>query len=382
MRFRFTMWLFLIALLAAHCANKTEAQDEKPKNTGPIAVGTHKVAPHKFQRKIEISADVLAHQQVTLISKVPGEVKKMYVAEGDKVRKGDLVAKLDQTDFRLAVRQAKAQLAAAKAGVTAAEIGLDTVNAKERRLSLLRQQQVISESDYEDIEGAQRSTKANVTLAQSQVQLAEVGLEAARTNLSYTEIRAPFDGEVAKRMVDEGARLNAMPPTPIVLLVDASELEILGAVSERDLPFVSAGMPVTVTVDALPDAPIEAEVDRVEPVVDPQSRTAGIQVLLENQDRKLQPGMSARLVIDLGTRESVAVPDDVVIRAEIDSHTGVLFVLKDGKAIRRRVRLGDRQGDLREVLEGLKPGDIVVRGGQERLKDGQRVIVGGSEKGV
>lgn len=372
---KYILLFCLVALFTSDCTSKTEAMETKSIKTGPISVGSYKVRQHTFKRQIEIPADVLALKQVMLISKVPGEIKKMNVAEGDTVRKNDIVATLDQKDFRLAVRQAQAQLAAAKAGVNAAEIGLDTVTTKHGRLAQLRDKQVISQSAFEDIEGAQRSTQAQLMMAKSQVALAEVGLDAAKTNLSYTEIRAPFDGEVAKRLVDEGTRLNAMPPTPIALLVDASKLKIVGSVSERDLPYVSVGSPVIITIDALQDAPIEAKVDRVEPIVDPQSRTAGIQVLLDNAKGKMQPGMSARLTIDLGERSSVAVPDDVIIRSEIADDSGILFVVQNSKAERREVRLGNRQGDLREVTNGLKPGETVVRGGQEKLKEGQLVNV-------
>jgi RND family efflux transporter MFP subunit len=373
-------FLTIVALITSGCSDGDKAEAATRKATLPVSVGAHEVVTHTFRRQLEISADILAHKQVTLLSKVPGEVKRVFVAEGDKVKKGDLVVKLDQKDYRLALRQAKAQLAAAKAGVTAAEVGLDTVTAKHQRLAVLRDKQVITESAFEDIEGSQRSTKAQVSLAEAQLELAEVGLDSARANLSYTEIRAPFDGEVARRMVDEGARLNAMPPTPIVIIQDAKSLKIVGAVSERDLPFISAGTPVEVSVDALAGAPIAAAVDRVEPIVDPKSRTAGVQVVLENADGRLQPGMSARLLLNLGARESVAVPDDAILRSELEGDTGWVFVLRHGKAFRRKVRLGAREGHLREIVDGLKAGETIVRGGQEKVKDGERVTLDTTEE--
>jgi HlyD family secretion protein len=128
-------------------------------------------------------------------------------------------------------------------------------------------------------------------------------------------------------------------------------------------------------VDALGKAPIEATVDRVEPIVDPKSRTAGVRVVLENEDGKLQPGMSARMTLDLGVRKTVAVPDDVVIRSEIESETGIIFVVENNRSSRRKVRLGPREGQLREIIEGLKAEETVVRGGQEKLEDGQKVTV-------
>lgn len=380
MTFRLMLILVTTAYWGSSCTQKSEAEVAPVRDDGPAAVGVYGVEEHTFHRRIDVTADVLAKKQVTILSKVPGEVRKVLVSDGDKVKEGDVLVKLDQKDFRLAVKQAKAQLVAAKAGVTAAEIGLETVTAKHGRLARLRDKQVISESAYEDIEGTQRSTQAQVTVAEAQVQLAQVGLESARANLSHTEIKAPFDGEVAKRMVDEGARLNAMPPTPVAILVDDSELKVVGALSERDMPFVSAGMPVRVTVDALSNEPIDAVVDRVDPIVDPTSRTAGVQVVLKNESDKLHPGMSAQLSLDLGTRTAVAVPDDVIIRSEIESDTGYVFVVKDKRVSRRKVGLGIREGDLREITAGLKAKETVVRGGQEKLQDGQ-VVTADNAKG-
>jgi HlyD family secretion protein len=371
--------LLFISLSASGCSSGSESS---PANGigKPANVSTIKVIQHTFIQTLEVPANILAQKQVTLMAKVPGEVEEVLVAEGDVVISGQLLVRLDKTDFKLGVRQARAQLEAAKAGVQAANAGLETIDAKKQRLAQLHSKQVISESAYEDIEGGQRATAAQVTMAKAQFQLAQVGLEAARKNLEYTEVRAPFDGVVGKRMVDEGTKINAMPPTPLLMIVDLSSVKIEGAVSELDLPLVQVGGQAEVLIDAQGEQPLAVTVERVEPVVDPMSRTATVRAVLSNEGGQLKAGMSARLVFHLGARDSAAVPDDVVLRTEIEKNAGVVFVLVNGKAVRREVRLGVREGDLREIIEGLTEGETVVRSGKKNLNDGQVVTIDGEQE--
>jgi RND family efflux transporter MFP subunit len=357
------------------CGQETEASQLEKVTDTAVPISTYTVTQHTFRHVLEVQANVLANKQAVLMPKVPGEVRKVLVAEGDVVKKGQLLLKLDQKDFRLGVRQARSQLAAARAGVGAAEAGLETINSKYNRLSSLYDKKVISESDYEDIAGGQRATEAQVAMARAQLQLAQVGLEAARNNLEYTEVRAPFDGVVGKRMVDEGAKINIMPPTPVMMIVDLSSVKIEGAVSELDLPLVQVGAQAEILIDALGGQPLVGTVERVEPVVDPMSRTATVRVLLSNDGGELKAGMSARLHINLEQRKSAAVPDDAVLRTDLETSTGNVFVVKDGRVTRHDVTIGARDGDLVEITGDVTPGDIIVREGQEQLVDGQTVVI-------
>jgi membrane fusion protein, multidrug efflux system len=118
----------------------------------------------------------------------------------------------------------------------------------------------------------------------------------------------------------------------------------------------------------------------MEPVVDPRTRTAMVRVVLPNADGRLQPGMSARVVLDLGQGEAPAVPDDAVIKSELGSARGEVIVVKEGRAHRREIVLGQRVGNVLEIRKGLEAGEPIVRGGQERLQEGQAVQVEGGDK--
>lgn len=378
-RVRFTTWgLMMLAglLCATGCRSKSSSVGQAV--TGPQAaarVATYRVAQQTFQRQVEFPATLLAAKDVTIVSKVPGEIQKILVAEGDRVKSGQILLQLDQRDFALALRQANAQVAAAQAGVETAEAGLDTIDTTHARIAALAKKEAVSQASFDEVDGRQKVTAAQLKGARAQLELGKVAVDAAATNLSYTIIRAPFAGIVGTRMVDPGARV--IPQTPLLTVIDASSVKVEGGVPEGELPSVKQGTPARITVDALGTTPIQAVVDRLQPVVDPRTRTATVSVVLANPDGRLQAGMSARVVLDLGQGEAPAVPDDALIKSELGASRGEVVVVKEGRAHRRELILGQRAGDLVEVKKGLAAGDEIVRGGQERLEEGQAVEVEG-----
>jgi RND family efflux transporter MFP subunit len=370
--------LLAVAVLSCGSCGSRSSASAKKKATATLEVArvaTYRVTRRSFQRQVEFPATLIAAQEITLVSKVPGEIQKITVAVGDKVKRGQTLIQLDRRDFALALRQAQAQRAAAAAGVETARAGLDTVDTSHARVAALRKEKAVSQSNFDDVEGRRKVTAAQLKGAQAQLQLGQVAVDAAATNLSYTTIRAPFDGTVGKRMVDEGARV--MPQAPLLTLIDDSSVKVEGGVAEGSLPYVKKGAAASITIEALGATPIKAAVDRLEPVVDPRTRTASVRVVLPNADGRLQTGMSARVVLDLGQGEAPAVPDDAVIKGELGASRGEVMVVSGGKAHRREVILGQRSGDVLEVRKGLEAGEQIVRGGQEKLQEGQPVQVEG-----
>jgi HlyD family secretion protein len=297
--------------------------------------------------------------------KLPGEVREVHVREGQTVRAGDPLVALDRSDFELAAKQARAQLAAAEAAVAIAQAGLESMEAKYRRFTVLRERDAVPQAQFEEVETGQRSASAQLQGAQAQLRLARVAVELAHKNLAQTVIRAPFDGVVARRMVDPGARVQTMPPTPIMTVVDTSFIKVEGSISERNLGLV----------DALGATPLQDQVDNVEPLVDGRTRTGAVRFILANADRRLRGGMSARVVMEVATVEAPAVPDDAVMKGELTTDRGRVFVINSDRAQLREVSLGLRDGELIQVVNGLSGGETIVRGGQQLLRDGQRLAV-------
>lgn len=371
------LMLILCGLFPAGCRSRSSPAQQTA--SGPHAttrVATYRVAQHAFQRRVEFPATLLSAKDVTIVSKVPGEVQRITVVEGDRVQRGQLLVQLDQRDFAIALRQAKAQFAAAQAGIETAQAGLDAVDTTHARVAALVQKEAVSKASFDDVDGQRKVTAAQLKGAQAQAELGKVAIDAAATNLGYTTIRAPFDGVVSKRMVDPGARV--VPQAPLLAIIDASNVKVEGGVPEGELPYVKQGSPASIIVEALGTTALQAVVDRLDPVVDPRTRTATVTVMLPNADGRLQPGMSARVVLDLGQAEAPAVPDDALIKSELGASRGEVVVVKDGRAHRRELVLGQRAGDVVEVKKGLTAGDEIVRGGQEKLEEGQAVEVEGN----
>ncbi|HSA22435.1 MAG TPA: efflux RND transporter periplasmic adaptor subunit, partial [Myxococcota bacterium] len=351
--------LLLIALAAAlaACASKASppSADAGPRER-PKTVEPWTVAEQDFERSIEITADVLPRSSVILFSKLPGDVTRVHVVEGDRVKAGQALVELDRSDYLLGLRQAEAQLAAAKAGLSVADIGVGTVSKKYERFAVLHQNQSLSDNEFEDISSAREQGLAGQQGARAQLAMAEVGLDAARVNLSRTTIRAPFDGVVVQRMVDEGTRLHAMPPSPVVMIADLDRVEVIGSVGQQDLLGIERGTKVEIVVDALSPEPIPATVDRLEPMVDPRTRTAKVKVYIDNPPypgqpgKRVHPGMSARMILRLGSHKSPCVPDDALAKLSAAERKAVLFVLKNDLAVRREVSLGARSGELLQIL--------------------------------
>lgn len=185
-------------------------------------------------------------------------------------------------------------------------------------------------------------------------------------------------GIVSKKYVDEGNMVG--PTTPLVRIVQIDAVEITGGVSERHLAaLVSGKTAARITVDAYPGEKFDGVVSKVFPEVDPQTRTVEVQIRTPNPGHRLKPGMFARLRLALWRRENVPIVPDAALL-----HRGeeiCVYVVNGSKAHRRVLRLGLSEGERHEVLEGLRPGDMVVIRGQHMLQDGDNVeLVGGDQR--
>lgn len=356
----------------ADAANSTSSTDEPA-----LPVELYQVAEETFNERVTLSANILPKRQVKIVPRVPGRIAEILAEAGDRVEEGQIVARLEQRDYLLGVKQARAQLAAARANAALARVGRSSAATIQKRMESLHESKAISGSELEKVVDGHKMGIARASAAEAQEQLALVGLEAARTKLADTVLRAPFAGRVVKRLLDEGDLCGVMPPGVIMLIADDSQMKAIGDVSELQLRRIRHEMPASVHVDALPAESISGTVDLVSPMVDPATRTASVQILIPN-DGRLEMGMSAEIELDLGSRSSPAIPDDCLTRGS-DRSTATVYVVVDDRVRRRNIRLGGRQGALVEVVEGLRVGERVVRGQHSSLRDGQRVTVSSPE---
>lgn len=275
------------------------------------------------------------------------------------------------------ILEANGGLIAAMAGEQTAKNGLDV--AKNRRQTLLNP----STADLAAARAAVDQARAGVETrlkpysdgdllgVQAGISQSLAQAELAQTALDDTTVRAPFDGVVAATLVEVGALVG--PGAPIASLV-ASDLEVVLTVDEARLNEVKAGIPAELTVGAYPGRQFKARVDSVAPTGDARTHTFEVKVRAEDPERLLRPGMYAAVTLVTASKDGALLVPAQALTTQLDGRPALL-VIKDGKAALRPVRVGLRNTENVEILEGIARGEQVVVVGQTSVRDGQAVVV-------
>jgi RND family efflux transporter MFP subunit len=285
-----------------------------------------------------------------------GRLEEIRVREGDRVRKGDVLARLEDADLRAAVEQSRA-------AVRMAEANLENAEAQHGRMANLQKRGSATEKSLEDAVAAFRVAEAGLEQARANLLAAEVAL-------SYSELQAPMGGWVVRKLVETGDMIT--PGTPLLVIEDLSRVKVTFHVPETDVVGLKEGSPAEVSVDVLGQV-YDAAVDRVVPSGDPASRTFRVQLILDNTDGILRSGMFARARFLRGERQALAIPMDAVVRR--GGLDGVFVVEEDLRARLRWLKLGRAEGELVEVLSGLEVGHRLVIRPPAGLADGVAVEV-------
>jgi RND family efflux transporter MFP subunit len=350
-------------LLVAACTSGRSAETEAPRG---LAVRTASVEKRDLPEDVVLTGTLKPRAQVQVVAEVGARLLSVERDEGARVAKGQVLARLDETDYRLANDRARAALAVAEANRAHAQ-------AEKERADNLLKTGGITDRDHLTAQVALQVGEAS--LAQAKADLAITGQQLART-----EVRAPFTGRVAKRFPDPGSMLAA--GTPLFTLVDDSVLEFKAQVASRDLAKVRLGVPVRLSVDALPDARIEGRVARVEPLVDERSRSFQVVVEVPGQPG-LVGGLFARASVRVGEVEgALVVPPAALVREGADPTAAAAFVVRQGRAEKVAVVLGVEAPDGIQVTSGLAAGDVVVLDPPTALASGAPVDVQNGGRGA
>lgn len=343
-------WLALAALvgaLAAGCSNgkaKDKEGDEATKNaTVPV-----EVQPLKRAEMVAVysgTAPIEAHEEATVVAKVGGEVRQIFVEEGDSVQAGQVLARLDGDRLRLTLAQTDANL---------------------RKL----------ERDYKrTLELADKGLVPKSTAENTKYDLdaLRAGYDSARLELSYTEIRAPINGVISARKIKVGNTIG--PNDPTFTVTDLDPLLAFVHVPEKEFRKLAPGQNAEVVIDALGGTRFVGTISRISPTVDPQTGTFRARVEVPDATRTLKPGMFARVNIVYERRQdALQLPRTAILDA--DGQQSV-FVVAGGKAEQRTIRTGLANGGWIEVLDGLEGSEQIVTVGQAGLKTGTLVKIVG-----
>jgi len=306
----------------------------------PVRVDT--VSRRSISQYLQTNGALEAENEVDIVARTSGPVTEILTEEGKMVHKGQLLARIDE-------REPKNQAAIARVTRDESQLAFD-------RAKTSWDEGLVSQEAYDS--------------ATSKLAAAQAQLESAEIQLAYTEIRAPFEALVVTRDIKLAQYVT--PGNRLFRISDFTPLLCRVEVPEKDLPRVRVGQTAHLEVEAYPDRPFPASVARLRPTVDPASGTFTVTLEVEARG-KLRPGMFASVYLETQTREDVLViPRDALV---LDSLGDTVYVMVDGIAERREVRLGVRDETSVEVLEGLAGGEQLIVLGQEGLADGTPVAV-------
>jgi RND family efflux transporter MFP subunit len=323
---------------------------------------------------LTVVGNLIGLQTVAIAPRTGGRLLSVNVQLGDRVRRGQVLAKVEDREIVEQVRAAEASQEVAKATIRQREADLNVAKLNYDRSKNLFERQLLAKQALDDAESRHLAALAQLDLSTAQLSQNAARLEELKINLQHTSVTSPVDGFVASRSVDPGAMVNTN--TAIASVVDISRLRLVVNVVEKDLRMVSAGDSAEVEVDAYPGEKFMGRIARVAPVLDPATRTAQMEVEIPNGDNKLKPGMYARINLTVEERKGTLVaPKNAVI--DFENKRGVWMPNAENRAKFVPVELGIDGGDNVEITGGLKEGDRFVTTGAAAVRNNDVLIIAG-----
>jgi RND family efflux transporter MFP subunit len=337
--------LLLIAMLfGATACNNNEDQnenDEDEKLVIPVEVSN--VSRGDISAYYANTATLDAEQEATVVSKVRGIINEIYVEEGDEVKAGQVIAKIEDEQYRIEAARAKATL--------------DRLQNEFRRNRELFEKNLIAAETFQNSQYEYESQKAAYDLAQ--------------LNLEHTSIKSPIGGVVSERFVKRGNMIGT--DQQIFRVTDFSPLQAILYVPEHEMAKIRKNQPAELRVDALPNQTFAGHVERISPVVDSQTGTFKVTVFVDETKDLLRPGMFGRVKIVYDTRKNTRMIPKSAIMSEDLAQT--VYVIRDSLAFKKQIQTGYTNGLNVEVIDGLEDGETVVTIGQSSLQDSSKVNI-------
>ena len=337
-----------------------------------VALSVITVAAEPFSITIPVTGTLVSNTRVEVKAEVIGRVIRFDKEEGARVKAGEPVVWVNDENYRLQLRQAETAVTVGKAGVERARLLQSHSRSELERAENLLQSGGITDKDLKASRLAQQDAAAQVTLAEAQLAQARAALDVAGKRVRDTVIHAPVSGEIQRKAVNPGAYVEA--PTHLFTIVDNSRLELESPVAAADLAPVRPGQRVNFTVNSYPGTSFTGRVIEMNPAVDEQTRSAKVRIEVIHAGGKLKAGMFASGEILTGLNSgAIVIPASAVYRDDRSVKASYVFVLENGKAVRRNVRIGHESDSRLEISEGLKPGDQVIGEQNIEIAEGVRV---------
>jgi HlyD family secretion protein len=351
--------------------------------SGPIPVETATVTtayPYQAVTLLSAAGYVVAQRKAAVSSKGTGRLEWLGVQEGSRVRKDEIIARLESRDVRATAEQAEANVGVARANIGQAEAELKDAEQAYRRARDLVQRKFASQATLDAAQARYNKARAGVTSAKAALEAAAAGARVAEVAAGQTQIRAPFDGVVLTKNANVGDVVTPFSSAmdakgAVVTMADMSTLEVEADVSESNLGKISIGQPCEIQLDAFSDQRFRGEVSRLVPTVDRTKATVMTKVKFVDRDPRILPEMSAKVAfLSRAVAEDQRKPLTVVTPDAVATRNGksVIFAIVDGKAKEIAIRATNKVGEA-IVVDGVVAGDKVVLKPSDKLHDGAAV---------
>ncbi|MFT9486061.1 efflux RND transporter periplasmic adaptor subunit [Tepidibacillus infernus] len=401
-RRRIGVWFVILAIMLVSIGCSSQ-QEEQSKENQPVPVMVQQVERKTVEHTERYVGTIKANQDVLVLPKVSGKVQEVYVKQGDTVKEGQVLIKLDDRDLQDRLHQAEAAYQQALNGLTQAKEGKGSnlVQAESRlkqaedafqqakknleRIKTLYETQAVSKSQLEQAEATYLQAETNLKVAQdaaekansnvgiasseSAVQQAKVGVEQAQHAIADSKITAPIAGQVVAINTEKGEM--AGPQSPVAQIVNANQVTVQLNVSETSLQSFKLGQQVKVYVSAL-NQDFAGEVTFIAPSANAQTLTFAIEVVIKNEQQQIKPGMLAEVTLIKDTKQQIIVPTQAILG---NGNQTYVYIIQNGKAVKRPVKVIEMATEETTIAEGVSEKDTVVIKGQYALTEGTPIEI-------
>ena len=417
-------FLTAIVYLCTACGSKPAEDPNENANVTAVAVNVSEIEPLTIEQYVSVSSKVSSDSQVSIVPKVSGTVKNVYVSLGDEVKEGDILFEIDDTDAKLQVEQAQASLNSAQAGLESAQANyeasvggsmevqiqqlqssVDTYQIQYNDLleELEKYEQLyeigdISKQELDDLQSSvdkaklqldsaktelelqqnkiseetKKSSQATVNQSQASVEQAQVSLESAQKGLEDTKVRAEIDGTIGSINITKGSTVSSQSEAMTITSLD--NIKVSFSVSEDVINRISTGSKVYVTISAVSAEPFETVISNISPTADSQTKLYTVEAYIDNSNYEIKPGMFASIKLVLDKKDNtISVPLNTVIESNGEKY--VYVVDENNIAHKTIVETGLKNDEYIEITSGVNMGDKVVTTGQDFLSDGSTVSI-------
>lgn len=352
--------LLVTSLIFAGCAAKETAPAAGKSETSEAEVTYVKVEPigiKDFSRKLSLPGVIQPKETVMVTTKISGTVERISGDIGSAIKKGALLCKLSDMEYKL-------QYENAVIGLNKEKLTYESTKKSYERHKALFDSGALSQVDYENIENQYKMGHEILNLAHN-------GYALAKQNLDYTEIKAPISGVISQKEVSVGENIG--PGKTIFTIVSMDDMYVESGVSEKDIPACKVGQKVAIKTESLGSELLEGEITHIGPVPDPTTKAYPVKILVRNREQRLKPGMFATIEILLDTHTSVmAVSKEAVV---IENGIEFVFIEQGGKAYKKPIKTGYKDEDHFEVLEGIDNDARIIVVGKDKLVNGNPIEV-------